>query len=230
MNQYVVAFCVSAAWDIILRWFSGKLEFMGIEKQMKYNKLLLLFLYVVIGVSVYEYLVHKFVSHGEENIIPKYIPKYMTQYTGINVVSYKHGKHHEAKDPPFGSMQNNENICDLLISTQQSIKLYIGGLITLGGVGLMLGFKKLHLFISLTFAMIYVLVTWNTFHTLAHGALYEEYHNCSYIVPPLPTFAYYNPFRDTFVLYHIRHHENGGKTNFNTTVPYVGDVLFGTLK
>lgn len=36
MNEYkimVVAFCVTAVWDVILRWFSeGKLEFMGIEK------------------------------------------------------------------------------------------------------------------------------------------------------------------------------------------------------
>ena len=48
---------------------------------MKHNNLLLLFLYVVIGVSVYEYLVHKFVSHGEENItyVPKYIRKQCRQ-------------------------------------------------------------------------------------------------------------------------------------------------------
>ena len=36
INEYklmVVTFCVTAVWDVILRWFSeGKLEFMGIEK------------------------------------------------------------------------------------------------------------------------------------------------------------------------------------------------------
>ena len=193
---------------------------------MKHNDLLLLFLYVVIGVSVYEYLVHKFVSHSEENIT--FVPKYMTKYTGINTVSYDHGKHHAAKDPPFGSMQKNENICGLLISTKQSIKLYIAGLITLGGIGIMLRMDKLHLFVSLTFAMIYVLVTWNTFHTLTHGALYEDYYKCSYVIPPLPTFAYYHPFRDTMVEYHRGHHDSNGTKNFNTTIPYLGDSLFGT--
>lgn len=192
---------------------------------MKQN-LLFLFLYVVIGVSVYEYVVHKFVSHGEENIT--YVPRYMTKYTGISYVSYNHSKHHEAKDPPFGSMKKNENICDLLISTRQSVQLYITGLITIGCIGMMLGMKKPYLFIALTFAMIYVLVTWNTFHTLTHGALYENYEKCSYIIPPLPTFAHYHPFRDTIVDYHRRHHDSKGTKNFNTTIPYFADVLFGT--
>ena len=192
----------------------------------KIKEILLLLLYVVIGTSVYEYIVHRFFSHGDEHLT--YVPKYITKYTGVSYISYWHSKHHEAKDPPFGSMKKNENICNLLINTKQSIQLYIGVLITLGGVGLMLGLNKLHLWMSLTFAMTYVLVTWNTFHTLTHGALHEDYQHCSYIVPPLPTFAYYHPFRDAFVAYHTRHHESEGQENFNSTVPYIGDMLFGT--
>ena len=193
---------------------------------MKHNDLLLLFLYVVIGTSVFEYLVHKFVSHSEENTT--FLPKYVTKYTGMNTESYHHGKHHAAKDPPFGSMQKNEDVCNLLISTKQSIQLYIAGLITLGGIGIMFRMNHLHLFLSLTFAMIYVLVTWNTFHTLTHGALYDDYSKCSCVIPPLPAFAYYHPFRDTMVEYHRRHHDSKGTKNFNTTIPYLGDYLFGT--
>ena len=188
---------------------------------------LLLLVYVVCGVSIYEYVVHRFISHGEENITT-YIPKTIPKYIGISSVSSSHSKHHEAKDPPFGFMEKNQDKCDLLISTAESIKLYIGGIISLGGIGMLLKMNPEHLFISLTLAMIYVLATWNTFHTLTHGALHQNYDNCSYVIPPLPMFESHHPFRNTMVEYHKVHHQSNGTKNFNTTIPYIGDVLFRT--
>jgi len=184
-----------------------------------------LFVYTVFAVSIYEYVIHRFISHAEEQLHPKLF----SIVSLFDTTSKYHTLHHGAKDPPHGNMSSNNDRCSLLIETGQSIKLYVVGLISIGGAGLLIGFKMKHLLISCTIAMFYVLITWNTFHTLSHGALREDYSKCSKIVSPCPLYKQLHPFPHFMKNNHLKHHLSKGTTHFNTTVPLIGDTIFRTI-
>lgn len=186
--------------------------------QMKHTlqSLVGLIVYYIVAVSIFEYVIHKYVTHSEHDFLPG---------------SKLHKVHHNHRDPPDGKMKvENCNQCNLLITKGQANLLFLTGSLSMGiPARIFLRANYSQIVAASLASMYYVLITWNTLHADSHGELYRTYTGCDTYVRPSVIWASIHPFRRFINANHIRHHTTQGTLRFNTTVPLIGDALFGTL-
>lgn len=175
-----------------------------------------LIVYYIVAVSIFEYVVHRYVTHSDTRFL-----RYSTT----------HKRHHEHRDPPDGTMKVKScDQCNLLIDTRQAHLLFLAGSLSMGiPARIFLRAGYIEIIIANLVSMYYVLITWNTFHADAHGELYGTYTCCDTYVRPSVAWASIHPFRRLINENHKTHHTSQGTRRFNTTVPIIGDALFGTL-
>lgn len=83
-KRMVVAFCVTAVWDVILRWFSeGKLEFMGIEN---FSWVIALRPYFEHHTVLSAAAIAGVVGAGTSLIIAETVPEFMYESTPLYLV------------------------------------------------------------------------------------------------------------------------------------------------